>query len=110
MRRLRRSIPIDVANAAIIVRVSQPTDDRSEDLPPRRHTERLRRGDPEEPARASADPTRTRIVYGTAAGLAVSVVVAVGLAALFDIGFWAALGIAALLALGLVLLLAVLVG
>lgn len=101
---------IEAANAAIIVRVSQPTDDLSEDLPPRRQTARLRRGDAEEPARTSADPTRTRIVSGTAAGLAVSVVVAIGLAALFEIGFWAAFGIAALVALGLVVLLAVLVG
>lgn len=56
------------------------------------------------------DPVRSKILYGGALGLAAAVLVALGLAALFDLSFWAALGIAALIGLGLTMLLAVLVG
>ena len=53
---------------------------------------------------------RSKLLYGGAIGLVAAVLVAVGLAALFDVPFWAALGIAALIGLGLAMLLAVLVG
>ncbi|MDQ4039248.1 MAG: hypothetical protein M3313_13085 [Actinomycetota bacterium] len=56
------------------------------------------------------DPVRSKILYGGALALAAAVLVALGLAALFDVSFWAALGIAALIGLGLAMLLAVLVG
>ncbi|MBA3339171.1 MAG: hypothetical protein H0T54_05400 [Geodermatophilaceae bacterium] len=58
----------------------------------------------------AGDPVRSKVLYGGALGLAAGVLVAIGLAALFDISFWAALGITALIGLGLVMLLAVLVG
>lgn len=60
--------------------------------------------------RPDRDPVRSKLLYGGALGLATAALVAVGLAALFDISFWAALGIAALIGLGLAMLLAVLVG
>lgn len=90
--------------------------------PTRRHevrrqpTERMDAGAaPTSPAPASRtrrapDPARSKLLYGGAIGLAAAVLVAVGLAALFDISFWAALGITALIGLGLVVLLAGLVG
>ena len=53
---------------------------------------------------------RSKFLYGGGVGLVATVLVAVGLAALFDVPFWAALGIAALIGLGLAMLLAVLVG
>ncbi len=53
---------------------------------------------------------RSKILYGGVVGLAAAVLVAIGLAALFDLSFWAALGITALIGLGLAMLLAVLVG
>lgn len=56
------------------------------------------------------DPARSKILYGGLVGLAAAVLVAVGLAALFDLSFWAALGVTALIALALAMLLAVLVG
>ena len=56
------------------------------------------------------DPVRSKFLYGGGVGLVATVLVAVGLAALFDVPFWAALGIAALIGLGLAMLLAVLVG
>jgi len=56
------------------------------------------------------DPVRSKILYGGLVGLAAAVIVAIGLAALFDLSFWAALGITALIGLGLAMLLAVLVG
>ncbi len=61
-------------------------------------------------SRRARDPVRSKILYGGAVGLAAAALVAVGLAALFDVSFWAALGIAALIGLGLAMLLAVLVG
>jgi len=60
--------------------------------------------------RPAGDPVRSKLLYGGAVGLAAAVLVAVGLAALFDVSFWAALGITALIGLGLAMLLAVLVG
>ncbi len=60
--------------------------------------------------RRERDPVRSRLLYGGAVGLVATGVVAVGLAALFDLSFWAALGITALIGLGLAMLLAVLVG
>lgn len=57
----------------------------------------------------AGDPVRSKILYGGAVGLAATILVAFGLAALFDLSFWAALGIAALIGLGLAMLLAVLV-
>lgn len=60
--------------------------------------------------RRQPDPVRSKFLYGGAIGLAAAVLIAVGLAALFEISFWAALGITALLGLGLVMLLAALVG
>ncbi len=53
---------------------------------------------------------RSKILYGGVVGLAAAVLIAIGLAALFDLSFWAALGITALIGLGLAMLLAVLVG
>jgi len=61
-------------------------------------------------SRMSGDPIRSKILYGGAVGLVATILVAVGLAALFDISIWAALGITALIGLGLAMLLAVLVG
>lgn len=58
----------------------------------------------------TADPVRSKILYSGAVGLVATILVAMGLAALFDLSFFAALGIAALIALGLAMLLAVLVG
>ncbi len=58
----------------------------------------------------AGDPVRSKILYGGGIGLAAGILVAIGLAALFDISFWAALGITALIGLGLAMLLAVLVG
>ena len=49
------------------------------------------------------------MLYGGVVGLGAAVLVALGLAALFDISFWAAVGITALIGLGLAMLLAVLV-
>lgn len=60
--------------------------------------------------RRARDPVRSKILYGGAVGLAATALVALGLAALFDVSFWAALGIAALIGLGLAMLLAALVG
>ena len=94
------------------------------DQPPtRRHlTERMESGsDPTSPSgpvggpgpgggRRESDPVRSKILYGGAVGLVTVVLVAIGLAALFDVSFWAALGITALIGLGLAMLLAVLVG
>lgn len=60
--------------------------------------------------RREHDSVRSKIWYGGGLGLAATVLVAIGLAALFDLSFWAALGITALIGLGLVMLLAVLVG
>ncbi len=90
--------------------------DGEDQRPTRRHpTERLQRDS--ELADVSAtvgrrerDPVRSRLLYGGAVGLVATGVVAVGLAALFDLSFWAALGITALIGLGLAMLLAVLVG
>ncbi len=55
------------------------------------------------------DPVRSKLLYGGAVGFGAAALVALGLAALFDISFWAALGITALIGLGLAMLLAVLV-
>jgi len=55
------------------------------------------------------DPLRSKVLYGGVVGLGAAVLVALGLAALFDISFWAAVGITALIGLGLAMLLAVLV-
>jgi len=84
--------------------------------PMRRHpTERVDHGsDANSPSGQAGnpragDPVRSKILYGGAVGLAATILVAFGLAALFDLSFWAALGIAALIGLGLAMLLAVLV-
>lgn len=53
---------------------------------------------------------RSKILYSGLVALIAAVLVAIGLAALFDISFWPALGITALIGLGLAMLLAVLVG
>ncbi len=90
--------------------------DGEDQRPTRRHpTERMERdSDPigmsDSVGRRERDPVRSKILYGGAVGLVATGVVAVGLAALFDLSFWAALGITALIGLGLAMLLAVLVG
>ncbi len=56
------------------------------------------------------DPVRSKILYSGIVALVAAIVIAIGLAALFDISFWPALGITALIGLGLAMLLAVLVG
>jgi len=90
--------------------------DGEDQRPARRHpTERMEsRTDATSAGNAESstnrDPVRSKILYGGALGLVAAVLVAVGLAALFNVSFWAALGIAALIGLGLAMLLAVLVG
>lgn len=61
-------------------------------------------------SQSQPDPVRSKFIYGGAIGLAAAVLVAIGLAALFDLSFWVAVGVTALIGLGLAMLLAVLVG